>query len=232
MSQEGVAQGPLQAGSPLRTPGAAAVAGIVFSVFMIFALVLLKISVPTDPRVAGSWLTDSGRRAAVQTALSLIPFAGIAFLWFIGVLRDRIGQREDRFFATVFLGSGLLFVAMLFVTAGIAGGLFAAASRSSGPPGSDTLALGRDITALVNVYSIRMAAVFTLTTVTIARRTEIVSRWLTVVGIVAALVMLVGVGFSAWLELLFPAWILALSVDILASRRKILPGSAEAAPRS
>ena len=232
MSQEGVAQGPLQAGSPLRTPGAAAVAGIVFSVFMIFALVLLRISVPTDPRVAGSWLTDSGRRAAVQTALSLIPFAGIAFLWFIGVLRDRIGQREDRFFATVFLGSGLLFVAMLFVTAGIAGGLFAAASRSSGPPGSDTLALGRDITALVNVYSIRMAAVFTLTTVTIARRTEIVSRWLTVVGIVAALVMLVGVGFSAWLELLFPAWILALSVDILASRRKILPGSAEAAPRS
>ena len=232
MSQEGVAQGPLQAGSPLRTPGAAAVAGIVFSVFMIFALVLLKISVPTDPRVAGSWLTDSGRRAAVQTALSLIPFAGIAFLWFIGVLRDRIGQREDRFFATVFLGSGLLFVAMLFVTAGIAGGLFAAASRSSGPPGSDTLALGRDITALVNVYSIRMAAVFTLTTVTIARRTEIVSRWLTVVGIVAALVMLVGVGFSAWLELLFPAWILALSVDILASRRKILPGSAEEAPRS
>ena len=232
MSQEGVAQGPLQAGSPLRTPGAAAVAGIVFSVFMIFALVLLRISVPTDPRVAGSWLTDSGRRAAVQTALSLIPFAGIAFLWFIGVLRDRIGQREDRFFATVFLGSGLLFVAMLFVTAGIAGGLFAAASRSSGPPGSDTLALGRDITALVNVYSIRMAAVFTLTTVTIARRTEIVSRWLTVVGIVAALVMLVGVGFSAWLELLFPAWILALSVDILASRRKILPGSAEEAPRS
>jgi hypothetical protein len=76
-----------------------------------------------------------------------------------------------------------------------------------------------------------MAAVFTLTTVTIARRTEIVSRWLTVVGIVAALVLLVGVGFSPWVELLFPAWILALSVDILASR-KILPGGADGAPRS
>ena len=132
----------------------------------------------------------------------------------------------------MFLGSGLLFVAMVFVTAAIAGGLFAAASRSSGPPGSDTLALGRDVTALLSLYSVRMAAVFTLTTVTIARRTEIVSLWLTVVGIVAALVMLIGVGFSAWLELLFPAWILALSVDILASRRKILPGSAEEAPRS
>ena len=233
MSQEGVVQGPLRAGSALRTPRAAAVAGIVFSVFMIFALVLLRLSVPTDPRVAGTWLTDSGRRAAVQIALNLIPFAGIAFLWFIGVLRDRIGQREDRFFATVFLGSGLLFVAMLFVAAAIAGGLFAAASRSSGPPDSSTLALGRDVTAtLVNVYSMRMAAVFTLTTVTIARRTEIVSRWLTVVGIVAALVLLVGVGFTPWVELLFPAWILALSVDILASRHKILPGSAEGAPRT
>ena len=149
------------------------------------------------------------------------------------MIRDRVGQREDRFFATVFLGSGLLFVAMLFVAAAIAGGLFAAASRSSGPPGPDTLALGRDVTALlVNVYSMRMAAVFTLTTVTIARRTEIVSRWLTVAGIVAALVLLVGVGISAWVELLFPAWILALSIDILAAGRKVSPGSTGTAPQS
>ena len=132
------------------------------------------------------------------------------------MLRDRIGQREDRFFATVFLGSGLLFVAMLFVTAAVAGGLFAAASASSGPPGRTTLALGRDVTGLLlNVYAMRMAAVFTLTTVTIARRTEIVSRWLTVAGVVAALVLLVAVNFSDWVELLFPAWILALSIDIL-----------------
>ena len=52
---------------------------------------------------------------------------------------------------------------------------------------------------------------------TIARRTEIVSRWLTVAGLVSALVLLIGVGFSPWLELLFPVWILALSVDILAA---------------
>jgi hypothetical protein len=232
MTEGDVIQGPLQAGSPLRTPGAAAAAGIVFSVFLIAALVLLRLSVPADPRVAGTWLTDPGRRAAVQIALNLIPFAGIAFLWFIGVLRDRIGQREDRFFATVFLGSGLLFVAMLFVAAAVSGGLFAAASRSSGPPGADTVALGRDVTGLlVNVYSMRMAAVFTLTTVTIARRTQIVSRWLTVAGIVAALVLLVGVGLSAWVELLFPAWILALSIDILAAGTKVSQGSTGTAPQ-
>jgi hypothetical protein len=69
-----------------------------------------------------------------------------------------------------------------------------------------------------------MAAVFTLTTVTIARRTRIVSRWLTVAGIVAALVLLIGVGISPWAELLFPAWILALSIDILTAGPKVFKG--------
>jgi hypothetical protein len=226
MTREDVVQGPLQADSPLRTPRAAAVAGIVFSVLLIAALVLLRLSVPADPRVAGRWLTDPGRRTAVQIALSLIPFAGIAFLWFVGVLRDRIGHREDRFFATVFLGSGLLFIAMLFVTAAVAGGLLVAASRASSRPGPDVLALGRDVTGLLlNVYSMRMAAVFTLTTVTIARRTEIVSRWVTVAGVVAALVLLVAINFSDWVELLFPAWILAMSIDILVASPKVSAGS-------
>jgi hypothetical protein len=68
---------------------------------------------------------------------------------------------------------------------------------------------------LLNFYAMRMAAVFTLTTVTIARQTKIVSGWLTAAGLVTALVLLVGVGFTAWVELLFPAWILALSIDII-----------------
>jgi MFS family permease len=209
---------PLRASSPLRTPRAAAVAGIAFSVLLTSALVLLRVSAPLNSAAPGSWLTDSGRRTAVALGLNLVPFAGIAFLWFVGVLRDRIGEREDRFFATVFLGSGLLFVAMMFAGAAIAGGLIA--DQASHPPGPDTLALGRSVTAtLVNTYAMRMAAVFTLTTVTIARHTEIVSRWLTVAGLVSALVLLIGVGFSPWVELLFPAWILALSIDILAAGR-------------
>jgi hypothetical protein len=225
-------QGPLAARSALRTPRAAAVAGIVFSVLLITSLALLRVSVPGNPAVAGGWLTDSGKRSAVAIGLNLIPFAGIAFLWFIGVIRDRIGAHEDRFFATVFLGSGLLFVGMLFVAAAVAGGLIAGIS-SSGSPGAGTLALGRNVTSLLlNVYSMRMAAVFTLTTVTIARRTAIVSRWLTVAGIATALVLLVGVGISPWVELLFPAWILAVSIDILADGTRGLSGRAEAARRS
>jgi hypothetical protein len=225
-------EGPLAVRSALRTPRAAAVAGIAFSVLLISSLALLRVSVPANPAVPGAWLTDSGKRAAVTIGLNLIPFAGIAFLWFIGVIRDRIGTHEDRFFATVFLGSGLLFVAMMFVAAAFAGGLLADMS-SSAPPGADILVLGRNVTSLLlNVYSMRMAAVFTLTTVTIARRTKIVSRWLTIAGLATALVLLIGIGISAWVELLFPAWILAISIDILAAGRRASSGTAETAPQS
>ena len=217
MTAAPASSGPLATRSALKTPRAAALAGIVFSVLLITALALLRLSVPANSSAAGAWLTDSGKRAAVAVGLNLIPFAGIAFLWFIGVIRDRVGAHEDRFFATVFLGSGLLFVGMMFVAAAVAGGLIAGIA-APGSPGAATLALGRNVTSiLLNVYSMRMAAVFTLTTVTIARRTAIVSRWLTLAGLATAVVLLVGVGISPWVELLFPAWILAVSIEILAS---------------
>jgi hypothetical protein len=221
MSEQTMDQDRLTDTSPLKTPRAAALAGIVFSVLLIAALVILRLATPADPGVVGSWLADPARRAAVVTALNLIPFAGIAFLWFIGVVRDRIGRREDRFFASVFLGSGVLFVAMLFVAAALAGGVIAEAGTAhAGSSGQGILGLGRNVTSiLVNIYAIRMAAVFTLTTVTIARRTQIVSRWLTFTGLAVALILLIGTSISVWVELLFPAWILALSLDILITGR-------------
>jgi len=230
VAEEAVRQSPLRAGSPLRTPRAAAVAGIIFSVLLITAMVLLRVSVPAHPAVPGAWLSNSRYRTTVVIALNLIPFAGIAFLWFVGVVRDRIGEREDRFFATVFLGSALLFVAMLFVGAAVAGGLIAG-QTPAGPPAGGILALGRHITTLLlNVYAMRMAAVFTLTTVTIARHTSIVARWLTIAGLAIAVVLLVASGTVPWIELLFPAWILALSVDILILRSRASAGGQPGRP--
>ena len=221
----------LTTGAGLRTPRAAAAAGILFSTLLGLALILITISVPSDPAAAGAWLTDPARRRAVVIALNLVPFAGIAFLWFIGVVRDRIGQREDRFFASVFLGSGLLFVAMLFVAAAFAGGLIAnAAAGSASAPGPDTLAGGRQITSLLlHVYAMRMAAVFTMSTATITLRTQVIPRWIGMLGFAVAVVLLVSVGLTVWVELLFPAWILLLSVDILRTGLRQSPGAAEAA---
>src|SRR3954453_9968269 len=118
------------AGSSLNTPKAAAIAGIVFSVLLIAILWLLRRSVPSDPLDSGAWIATESE--TVTLALNLIPFAGVAFLWFIGVLRDRLGQQEDRFFSTGFFGSALLFLAMLFAAAAIAGAVMLLAS-SAGP---------------------------------------------------------------------------------------------------
>src|SRR5215475_13269913 len=204
-------------GSGLRTPRAAAVAGILFSVLLGLALVLIIVSQPPDPAKPAAWLSDPAPRGALVVALNLVPFAGIAFLWFIGVVRDRIGQLEDRFFASVFLGSGLLFVAMLFAGAAFAGGL--AAEATAGPAASTTpatLDIARRITSLLlRLYAMRMAAVFTMSAATITLRTRMVPRWIGITGIAVAVVLLVSVGLSLWVELLFPAWILLLSVDIL-----------------
>ena len=119
----------------LRTPRAAAIAGIAFALLLGTALVLFRIAVPADPRDAGAWLDDPWRKNSVEVALNLIPFAGLAFLWFVGVIRDRIGAAEDRFFATVFLGTAFLFVGMLFVAAALADGLFGT-DVQRGSPGS------------------------------------------------------------------------------------------------
>ena len=204
-------------GSSLRTPRAAAVAGIAFSLLLGLSLALITVSSPANPATVGTWLTQSPRRGTVAFALNLVPFAGIAFLWFIGVVRDRIGQREDRFFASVFLGSGLLFVGMMFAAAAFAGGLVADVTlRSGAAPNPAVLAVGRQVTGLfLHVYAMRMAAVFTMSTATITLRTRVIPRWIGLAGFAVAILLLVSVGLTPWIELLFPAWILLLSIDIL-----------------
>jgi len=217
MSQSSAGAGTHITAASLRTPRAAAVAGILFSLLLGLALVLIRLSVPVEPTEAGQVLSDPDRRSTIEFALGLVPFAGIAFLWFIGVIRDRIGEREDRLFATVFLGSGLLLVGMLFVAAAVAGGLIAAGgSTSSDAASSETWNLGYQVTfTLINVYAMRMGAVFAITTASIGKRSGVLPHWLAIAGYVAALILLFGVPVSGWLALLLPIWVLIVSVYIL-----------------
>ena len=181
------------------------------------ALVLVRIAVPTGSQGAGSWLDDRWRRNSVVVALYLVPFAGLAFLWFVGVIRDRIGLAEDRLFATVFLGTALLFVAMLFVAAAVAGGLIEAEARGGAAQVSpEVWRFGRHTTHLVlTVYAMRMAGAFTLVTTTIGLRLGILPRWLVAFGVVVAVVLLLTVETLPWVELLFPLWVLVLSLYLL-----------------
>jgi hypothetical protein len=147
-----------------------------------------------------------------------VPFAGIAFLWFIGVLRDRLGQLEDRFLATVFFGSGLLFLAMLFAASAVVGGiLIAFAARPQEFIGSATFHFARAAAyAMINVYMVKMACVFMISSSTTAIYTGLMPRWLAILGASLALLLLFGSYYIPWSFVVFPFWVFLISIWLLA----------------
>jgi hypothetical protein len=199
----------------LTTPRAAAVAGIAFAVLFTASMVLIGLSIPAEAGDRGAWLQEEGDR--VTLALSLMPFSGIAFLWFVGVVRDRLGAFEDQLFSTVFFGSGLLFLAMTFAAAAVAGATIA--SYSTGGGGSEANGLyqfGRTVMSQIfGVYALRMAGVFMLSLGTIWLRTGVMPRWLAAVTYLVALALLLSFSRSVWMVLLFPGWVFVISVYIL-----------------
>ena len=204
----------------LRTPRAAAVAGILFSVLLLAVFWLMRISVPADPHEPGGWL--KGGVTYVALALNLVPFAGAAFLWFVGALRDRLGAREDQFFATVFLGSGLLVLAMLFAAAAVVGAIIIAFhSAPEALIDSATFYFGRGLAyGMINIYVVKTASIFMITTSTIALYTQLTPRWLAIGGYVVAVVLLIGSYYLDWSILVFPLWVLLVSICILLDKEK------------
>jgi hypothetical protein len=212
----------------LRTPRAAAMAGIVFSVLSITSHLLVWISIPANlGRPAVDVISHS---KTISLALNLLPFAGIAFLWFIAVVRTRLGTLEDRFFSTVFLGSGLLYIAMIFTSAALAGGLIRVLINSPElVTKTGTYALGRaQIYQTMNVYGIKMAGVFMFSTSTILLRTGIVARWIALLGYVLAAGLVLSIGIITWIPLVFPVWVFVVSAAILLEKGSRLTEVAQA----
>ena len=199
----------------LKAPRAGAIAGILFSLLLLTSVVLIRLSVPDSPRDPGTWLAHSAK--SIRVALNMLPFAGIAFLWFMGVLRDRMGAREDRFLATVSLGSGLLFLATTFASSAVTGALMMAYEALPGEMMNSGVYTFARTTAyeLVNVYALRMAGVFMFSTCTLAIRIGMFPRWMALLGYALALFLLLSIGRFGWAPLVFPLWTLAVSVYVL-----------------
>ena len=199
----------------LKTPRSAAIGGIIFAVLYGASMVLINISLPHEPAAGFPWLETDVR--TITLALNLIPYAGIAFLWFIGVIRDLLGDLEDRLFATVFLGSGLLFLALTFIGAALAGGLLSSyAIESSVLIKNGVLTYNRSVLHhLFNIYAIRMAGVFMISLASIWLRTHMMHRNWAFLTYGLALVLLLSIDYTMWVTLIFPGWVLVVSVYIL-----------------
>jgi hypothetical protein len=214
----------------LTTPRAAAWAGVLFAILFGTSLVLIGTSIPADISVEPGWVaTGYGR---LRLATTLMPLSGIAFLWFIGVVRDRLGDFEDRFLSTVMIGSGLLFLAMVFVATAVAGGVLLAAQGMPDPADQEVVArFGRAVLLQVsNVYALRMAGAFMISLATIWLRTGLAPRWLVLLTYTLALTLLVVTTLKLWAALVFPGWVLVVSALFLV--RSYTAGADAPAPGS
>ena len=208
-----------------RSLRAAGVAGILFAVLFTASLLLLLGRQPANASVAAlaAWIQESEQRWFI--GLQLIPFAGIAFLWFLATIRNRIGRREDQFLATVFIGSGLLFVAMMFVGGAAAAAPVTLKSLSGTVVDPDAATIGRGIAyALYFVYGIKMAAVFILVSSTIGLRSGALPRWFCLLGYPTALALLLVVFVSEYVVLVFPVWVAITSLILIFERDPIAAG--------
>ena len=197
------------------TPLAGAIAGILFAVTFGVSVMIMTTSMADLSHDTGAWLeTGAG---AFKFAVGLVPFAGLFFLWFIAVARERLGRFEDQFFATVFLGSGLLFLAMIFAAAASAGALVATYAKDpTGFAASNTYLYARHMVAQIfSVYALRMAAIFLISQATLWLRTGVMPRWMALITYPVALVLLFIFTQASWVILVFPAWVFLVSAYIL-----------------
>jgi hypothetical protein len=178
----------------------------------------------TDAELQSFYQTEAPRRLVV-VGLYLMPFAGIAFVWFIVALRMWISyssRREDILLSNIQLVSGILFVGLFF-----AGGAAAAASAAGVEfsPGQVDVAVARQLPALGNalifVFAMRMAAMFVFATSNIGRTTGALPMWFVVIGFVVGLFLLLSATFNQFLVLVFPVWTLILSILLFGRARRI-----------
>jgi len=208
----------------ITTPRAAAIAGILFGLLFGASLALMRSAIPAVVSADTSWAQTGAWK--INLALGLMPFAGIAYLWFIGVVRDKLGEFEDKFFSTVFFGSSLLFLAMVFISMAIAGGILTTYLMITGEtPDYTVIIFGRALMLYIsNVFALRMAGMTMISLATIWIRTASMPRWLAVITYLLALALLVVVNYSPWITLVFPAWVILISLFILWMQYKHLDG--------
>jgi hypothetical protein len=195
----------------LKTPRAAALAGVLFALLFGTVVLLIRLRMPEGIEDSASWINNN--RNGITAAAVLMPFAGISFLWFIGVVRDGFGLYEDRFFASVFLGSGYLFLAMMFVATAVAAGLEATNSGVIDKAAhAEVIDLGKMVVlSTTKTYGIRMAAVFMISAATIWLRTGLMPKWLVLLSYLVALAILAASDVSMWISMAFPIWVLVVS---------------------
>jgi hypothetical protein len=209
--------------SQLKRPATfTAIAGFVFSLLFITGFYLLG-EVPrgsgvTDQEVIDYYSSSDADTVAI-VSLYIIPFAGIAFLWFVVSLRMWISVRATRtvdvLFSNIQLASGILYLALFFTAAAAmsVNSIIKDLEHADVQPNA-----AREFpqygASLFYVFAIRMGAMFVFTTMTIGRKSNIMPKWFIISGYLLGIGMLLSATFSKVMILAFPVWCMVLCIII------------------
>jgi len=205
----------------LRSIEAAAVAGLAYSgLFVTASVLLLRSPSPTDNWSSRTdWYLNESNQQSIVLAMNLLTVSTIAFLWFVAVIRRRVGVRENRFFGTVFLGSALLLSSSWLI-----GGMFMAMPAfssylfSTKPELSQVTFTWTGAVVMLTIVATRLGSVFVLSTTTIGRLSDVFPRWLVFGGYALGLAMMLVPVPTVSLQWLFPGWVAVTSIVLLVRR--------------
>ena len=207
----------------ILTAGVGLVFSILFTVAFVLLLDLPAIEATDDEIVA--YYASAERVLPVAVGLYLLPFAGIAFLWFIVALRlwaAASTKRLNNLQSNLQLISGIVFVALFFVGAAAISVLASSVQFADGPVDPVTARqfpiFGKTV---ILFFAMRMAAMFVFTSSALGRSARILPSWFAWVGVVVGIFLLFSATLTAVLILVFPAWVAVLSLILLRSAREI-----------
>lgn len=206
----------------LRSIEAAAIAGIIHSILLVIALNIL-LSPPgisaSQADVSAFYQNDSSPLRGVL-AFNLVVFAMIGFIWFVAVIRHRIGEREPRFFATVFFGAGILYAAMTLIgAASLAAPMVLREVGGQAPdPGVAAMTRSFGVVALAGAVP-RVQALIVFSTAALGRITRTLPAWLVWISYLFGLALFVTVTFFTPGLYAFPSWVAVVSLAILVQPR-------------
>ena len=201
--------------------------GVIQATLLLVSFWLLsRIPGPTSPDAEFVAFYESDkRRLVVLVGLYLMPFAGIAFLWFAVALRmwlARMTSTQDVLLSNVQLVSAIIFIALFLAGAAASTVLAVSVEFSDYPVDPGTARQFPQFgSALLLVFAMRMAAMFVFTTSGIARRHGVLPRWFVWAGYVVGLFLLLVATLNRLLVLVFPMWILILSLILLLKARRM-----------
>jgi hypothetical protein len=205
----------------------AALSGLAFAVLFVVALVLLH-RTPTlgDPDAAyAKFYANGGDQLFVAVGLYLVPFVGIAFLWHMTAIRnvlDTLTPAPSTMAHGLNLLAGVIFVTLLFAGTAAAGSVAFGVYFGHAPV--DDPATARALTAvgygLVFVFAVRGAGMFALTTTTLLRTAGVLPKVPALAAYLLAAFLLLAVSNNPVAVLVFPAWVVLISIFLLRHARR------------